>query len=374
MPKKGENIYKRKDNRWEARYVKERDESGKTKYGYVYGKTYREAKNKLLDILSEPPQEVEPKRNRSKILFMNYCEEWLTINRSRIKESTYIKYMYITEKHIMPGLGKFNLHEIDSLAIEKFTRNLMENEGLAPKTVKDILTVLKGILKYADRKTPNTLGAVEICNPKDPRKEMRVLTKEEQQTLINYLLEDMDGFKFGILLALLTGLRIGEVCALRWENVSFTEKTIKIVSTMQRLRNLEKNDSVKTKVVISDPKSDTSMRVIPMTETVENLCKRFQSQDKEAFIISGTHRVVEPRSLQYKLKKYTEACGMEDVHFHVLRHTFATRCVEVGFEIKSLSEILGHSSPKITLERYVHSSLEMKRDNMNKLASLTFNI
>ena len=373
MPKKGENIYKRKDNRWEARYVKSKDEYGKPKYGYIYAKTYRDAKAKLMDMLTETAQEPTPVKNKSTTLFQNYCNEWLIINRSRIKESTYVKYLSIAEKHIIPQMGQMKLQDIDSMAIERFTRFMMEDMSLAPKTVKDVLTVLKAILKYADRKSPNTLGTLEICNPKDPRKEMRVLTKEEQQKLIDFLLEDMDEYKFGAMLSLLTGLRVGEVCALRWENISFTEKTIKVVSTIQRLRNVNPDEG-KTKLLLSSPKSDTSMRIIPMTESVENLCRRFKCENKEAFVLSGTDRCIEPRTMQYKLKKYAESCGMEDVHFHVLRHTFATRCVEVGFEIKSLSEILGHSSPKITLERYVHSSLEMKRDNMNKLSNLSFNI
>lgn len=374
MTKKGANIYKRKDNRWEARFIKDRDEFGNPKYGYAYGKTYREAKEKILSLQNITEQEFVAAQRQSKTLFQNYCEEWLIVNRSRIKESTFVKYLNITERHIIPKLGQLKLKEIDSIVIEKFTRFLIEDLNFAPKTVRDVHTVLKAILKYADRRTPNILGNVEIYNPKDPRKEMRVLTKDEQQRLINCLATDMDEYKFGILLSLLTGLRVGEICALRWENISFSDKTIKVASTIQRLKNLSAEDGSKTHLLITNPKSDTSMRVIPMTESVENLCRRFKCDDPEAFVISGTNRCVEPRTMQYKLKKYTEDCGMEDVHFHVLRHTFATRCVEVGFEIKSLSEILGHSSPKITLERYVHSSIEMKRDNMNKLANLSLNI
>ena len=163
-------------------------------------------------------------------------------------------------------------------------------------------------------------------------------------------------------------MRIGEVCALRWENISIKDGIIKITSTMQRLRDFDVNRTTKTKIIISDPKSDTSARIIPLSDFAIDLCKKFIPTSPTAFVLSGSaSEFIEPRTLQYKMERYTKDCGLDDVHFHTLRHTFATRCVEFGFEIKSLSEILGHSSPQITLERYVHSSLELKRDNMNKV-------
>lgn len=183
----------------------------------------------------------------------------------------------------------------------------------------------------------------------------------------------MDECKFGVMVALLTGLRIGEICALRWRDISLEEGIIKVSSTMQRLKNLDENQGVKTRVIISEPKSESSARLIPMTRYTEELCSKWKAADEDAFVLTGDpNRYIEPRTLQYKLEHYTQECDLEGVHFHVLRHTFATRCVEVGFEIKSLSEILGHSSPRITLERYVHSSMELKRDNMNKLAEIGY--
>ena len=187
---------------------------------------------------------------------------------------------------------------------------------------------------------------------------MRVLSREEQARFISYLQKDLDPCRFGILLALCTGIRIGELCALRWEYVSTRDKAIKIVETLQRLRDTGASQNARTRIVIGPPKSDTSVRTIPMTEYAAGLCRHMKPQSS-AFM--------EPRVLQYRLEKYTQACGLEGVHFHTLRHTFATRAVEVGFEIKSLSEILGHASVTITLDRYVHSSLELKRDNMQKL-------
>ncbi len=373
MSKKGENIYKRKDNRWEARYIKSYQPDGTPRYGYCYGKTYREAKQKVTQakaalLAGKPTQTLSRKRR-----FAFYCDEWLRINRNRIKESTYVKYYGILEKHIKPRLGGCLVQSLSSLVVEKFSHDLLYEEELSPKTVKDILTMLHSVIKYTVKQFPEPLPMIEIVYPKVPKNEMRVLTREEQTRFVQYLLHDMDECKFGVLLTLLTGMRIGEVCALRWENVSLDEKIVTVKSTMQRLRDLDGNRTSKTKIVISEPKSDHSMRVIPLTDYAAKLCKMQWCHNTAAFLLTGeTERYIEPRLMQYHLESYVKDCGLAGVHFHTLRHTFATRCVEVDFEIKSLSEILGHSSPRITLERYVHSSMELKRDNMNKLASIGY--
>ena len=139
---------------------------------------------------------------------------------------------------------------------------------------------------------------------------------------------------------------------------------------MQRLKDEECRGGKRTKIIVTVPKSGTSMRVIPMTEFAAALCAQMIVADRRAFVLTGSRRFIEPRTVQYRLRRYLRECGIEDAHFHTLRHTFATRCVEVGFELKSLSEILGHSSTAITLNRYVHSSIELKRDNMFKLSDV----
>lgn len=169
------------------------------------------------------------------------------------------------------------------------------------------------------------------------------------------------------------GCGIGEVCALRWGDISLPDCTLTVSSTMLRLKDYGANARQKTKIVMTDPKSSTSVRVIPLTQYAKKLCALRKKKDPAAFVLTGEKdHYMEPRTLQYRLERYTAECGLVDVHFHVLRHTFATRCVEVGFEIKSLSEILGHTSPKFTLERYVHSSMELKRNNMDKLAAIGY--
>lgn len=367
---KGENIFKRKDGRWEARYIKGYELSGKIKYGFCYGKTYKEAKEKVTKckaaLVSGYPLPTSGTRHR----FGYYCEEWLRQSKSKVKDSTYVKYEATIEKHIKPKLGGCFPLAITTGLVESFTNELLCEDELAPKTVKDILVTFRSILKYTSKQFPGTFPEIEVSYPKDTRQEMRVLSREEQTRLVKYLLEDMDTCKFGVLLALFTGIRIGELCALRWGCISLRDKIIRISSTMQRLKDTSMSGESKTKVVVGTPKSDTSIRTIPMTDYAAELCGRVNPQNSAAFILTGTESFMEPRTLQYRLAKYTKECGLEGVHFHTLRHTFATRCVEVGFEIKSLSEILGHATTTITLDRYVHSSIELKRNNMSKFAAI----
>ena len=366
---KGENIFKRKDGRWEARYIKGYELSGKIKYGFCYGKTYKEAKEKVTKQKAALLNGKQPPQAGSRHRFGYFCDEWLAGCRSRLKDSTYVKYAAILERHIKPRLGGCFPLGITSGLIQAFSNELAE-EGLAPKSIKDVLVVLHSILKHTAKQFPGTFPMIEIIYPKETKKEMRVLSREEQTCLIGYLLDEMDECKFGVLLAMFTGIRIGELCALRWENVSLKDKTIKIVQTMQRLQEIEPGGAARTRVVIGMPKSDSSVRTIPMTDFTAELCLRMHQKRHGVYILTGSTKYMEPRTLQYRLARYTRDCGLEGVHFHTLRHTFATRCVEVGFEIKSLSEILGHSTTTITLERYVHASLELKRSNMTKLSAV----
>lgn len=391
MSKKGENIYKRKDGRWEARYIKGYSPEGRARYGYCYGRTYHEAKSKASQaraaLLHHQPL---PGRDRKK-RFAACCDEWLQLKRSSIRESTYVKYETIIEKHIKPGLGGCFTDMISELLVEQFSYELLRRERLAPKTVRDILSLLRSILKYTERQFPS-MQPVNVIYPRENRKEIRVLSPEEQRCFTEYLLQDMDSCRFGMLLALLTGLRVGEICALRWSDISLSHQTLCVRRSMQRLKNMENvgkpghaeipesagktectneagsAEGRKTKILISVPKSSTSVRVIPLNGEMTELCRKWKPLNPDAYVLTGEEkRYMEPRALQYRIGRCTKSCGLEGVHFHTLRHSFATRCVEAGFEIKSLSEILGHSSPRITLERYVHSSLDLKRENMDKL-------
>lgn len=371
MSKKGENIYKRKDGRWEARYIKGYLPNGKAKYGYCYGKTYAEAKEKVIAWKVFAANNDLGLPSQRQLHFSGFCDEWLQLKRSTVKSSTYIKYQTAIENHIKPHFGKMKPEALSSVLVEQFSYDLLHTKHLSSKTVKDILTVLRGIISYTKSQT-QFLSTVEIVYPKEEKKEMRVLSREEQHTFMEYLIKDMDYCKFGTLLTLLTGMRIGEVCSLRWKDISLEDETIKITSTMQRIKDTDTKSGQKTKIYISKPKTLSSGRLIPLSPFAIKLCRQFYG-DADAYILTNkTDRYMEPRALQYRMKQYVNECQLDGVHFHTLRHSFATRCVEVGFELKSLSEILGHANSRITLERYVHSSMELKRENMKKLAAIGY--
>lgn len=374
MARTGENIYKRKDGRWEGRFIYTYQEDGKAKYKYVYAKSYAAVKNKLIQRQqSSETAMLQISTNYEKSKYEYWLNEWLALKKLKIKDSTFIHYRNSIENHIKPHLGKYPIDKIGTSLMESFVTYLTTNGklngngGLSAKTVSDILTIIKESFQYA-----RSHGVVIMCNfdnitLKKPVHEMRVLDCAEMQILIGALLQDTDLYKLGVFLCLFTGIRIGELCALQWKNISIENKTIKIEQTMQRLQSNDSNDIQKTRVIITEPKSFASVRVIPIPDFVVDAIKPYQRK-QNAYLLSGESKYyIEPRTMQNRFKRYLRDCGIEDANFHSLRHTFATRCVEAGFDVKTLSEILGHSSVKITLDKYVHSSMDLKRINMEKL-------
>ena len=374
MSKKGENIYKRKDGRWEGRYIRSYGENGQPRDGYVYAATYREVKQKLEERKScvEDVQIGDiPRFNMS---YGEVLNAWLQSVRINIKESTYARYFRLIETHIRPALGKYPVCKISTQLVEGVIRDQLNSGrldgkgGLSPKTVTDILTIIKSSMEYARYNGFDIICDLRRLTIKKKDQEMRVLTQAEQSALVNVLLEDTDRYKFGVLLSLYTGIRIGELCALRWEDISIPTATLKVRKTMQRIQDTDVATTTKTKVIVTEPKSQCSVRDIPLPQFIVDIAEKFVDHPK-AFVLSGDkNRYIEPRTMQNHFKAYVKESKIEDANYHALRHTFATRCIEVGFEIKTLSEILGHANVNITLNRYVHSSFDLKCANMNKLS------
>lgn len=375
MPRKGENIYKRKDGRWEARYIKSRSEEGKAIYGYIYAKTYREVKDKMVDaILKRSTMSFTENTEFISPSLSEIIASWFKTIRPRVKESTVVKYENLLQSYIIPILGEKKLNEITHDCLEDYCNYLLLKggniqQGLSPKTVSDTISLLRNVLRFAAER-----GMEPPCNAlsisiKQSQKKMRVLSHSEQQKLCHYLYSNLTARNLGILLCLFTGLRIGEICALKWEDISLEEGVIYVHQTMQRLQ-IKDGCTQKTQVVISSPKSECSLRKIPLSDELTKLIHEFPSSSK-GFLLTGSDiKYLEPRAMQYYFKTILKKASISDANFHSLRHTFATRCVEVGFDVKSLSEILGHASVNITMNRYVHPTMELKRENMQRLSDL----
>lgn len=303
-------------------------------------------------------------RSRSNtIRFEELSVEWLELKKTTIKQSTYYKYAYCIEKYLKDRLGRLRKKDLVKYDFNQMTKDLTKE--LSPKSVKEILNVLKSILKYANQKYDMNIHLDLIISPKVRAKDISVLSKKEINRLEKYCLKENSLKSLGILICLNTGLRIGEICALRWENIDFEKKLIYIKKTLQRVYTVEK----KTEIIIDSSKTESSIRSIPMSDKIYHILKDVHNkQSEKAFFLTGTRdQYIEPRSYQNMFKRILKASKVKEYNFHVLRHTFATNCIKVGMDIKSLSEILGHASVDVTLNRYVHSSYDMKKKFLEKL-------
>ena len=371
MPRRGENIYKRKDGRWEGRYVKHRKMNGKIQYGYVYGKSYSEAKTKLREAASVP-NEISGSQTIRAAAYRQILKEWLLSAKNNVKASTFSRYNHLVERHIQPALGNYQIGELSAALLEAYIDQLLQHGrldgrgGLSPKSVSDILVVMKSSMRYASGNGYRVNCSIAGLSVRRHKKDMRVLSKDEQYRLERVLTQNMDRTKFTVLLCLYTGIRLGEACALRWEHLRLDSGVLEVRETMQRIQQ-PRTSASKTRVIITGPKSACAKRDIPLPPFLIQYAAQFQS-DRSAFVLTGEKdQLIEPRTLQNRFGSYIKASGIDHTNYHALRHTFATRCVELGFEIKSLSEILGHSSVNITLNKYVHASMELKKQNMQRL-------
>jgi integrase len=365
MPRIGNNIYKRKDGRWEGRYIKNRSDNGKVIYGYIYAKTCTEVKERLKAVSRETP-----KSSSHKITVAETAKKWLSVVTLKVKASTLAGYEAIIKLHITPLLGEKTVSELSTALISEFAQTKLINGrvdgkgGLSSKTVRDILSVLKEIVDFAvSEKLINQ--PVIITYPKNQQKTMRVLSNSEQSALKSILLEEITIYKAGILLCLYTGLRVGELCGLCWQDFSSKFDKLSVCRSMRRIKN-ENSDS-KTKIIIDTPKSKSSLRDIPIPKFLSPILNDFMRREDTYFLSTAENYFIEPRTMQNHFSRVIKVANISDANFHCLRHTFSTRCIEAGVDIKSLSEMLGHASVNITLNRYVHSSFEQKREGMNRL-------
>ena len=351
------NIYRRKDGRYEARIPLGKDESGKRRYRSFYGSSAEEAEYKMLAV-KEP---VAVQTALTEMTVRELTLEYITAIRPRLKESSEANYRMKAEKHIIPAFGKMKCCLLKSNDVYKFIESKLKS-GLSARYVSDIIVLLKSIFRYASRVYGIANSLEGIVMPKRTKPEIVLLSKSEQSRLMAYLNGGFDLNALGIALSLHTGIRIGELCALQWKDIDLANRTITVRKTVQRIKNY--GGKSKTKLVITEPKSASSVRVIPIPDCLVAMLEKFRdSADK--YVLSGKYSPVEPRTVQYRFAAALKKANLPSVHFHSLRHAFATNCIALGFDVKTLSEILGHSSVEITLNRYVHSSLDRKRACMD---------
>lgn len=301
------------------------------------------------------------------MLYREWMDEWFKLYiKTSVKERTYRKYRRQAEKYLLPVLGECEMNELTALKLQRFSSTLPEI-GLTANSVNGILSVLKSSLKKAE-----TLGVAErqfsdaIVRPRMREKKIICFSKEEQRKIENYILRHDVYHLFGILLALYTGLRIGELLALTWDDIDFRKSTLTVSKSC--------HDSWKNghyEKVIEPTKTQSSERVIPIPEQILIFLKNLRRAARSQYVVSGKSEYgAQIRTYQRTFENLLKKLHIPHKGFHALRHTFATRALELGMDVKTLSEILGHKNPMVTLQRYAHSLMEYKTSMMNKVGRL----
>lgn len=301
------------------------------------------------------------------MLYKEWLNEWLELYvKASTKERAYVKYRRQTEKYILPVLGNYETEELSAVELQRFSVTLTEM-GLSANTVNGILFILRSSLSKAV-----ALGIVQrqysdaIVRPKARGKKVICFSRDEQKKIEKFVWENNTSYLIGILLSLYTGLRIGELLALTWEDVDFQARTLTIAKSCydswQNGRYVKVFDTTKTQ---------SSERVIPLPAQLLVPLKKLRKQTGERFVVAARS------SYGAQIRTYQRTFGLvlcklhiEHRGFHALRHTFATRALEVGMDIKTLSEILGHQNPTVTLQRYAHTFMDHKTEMMNKVGKL----
>ena len=351
---KGENIYYRKDGRWEGRYAIDRKSNGRIKYGYVYGKTYQTVRDKLLPLKQQSDRMIQL-YGKSMMTYSEWVTQWKKEIQKTIKLSTYSNYCYKLSRYLLPHLGTTPLYQVTSERIQEIIDIFMK-EKLSPSSIQIIHCLLKKTLNDAKKQGllyQNPCDAVKL--PKRIPRKVRALTIEQQRSLLKVVDKSDDNKDQAVILALNTGMRIGEIAALKWSDIDFNRGIISITQTCNRVKS---SDNQRTIVNYDAVKSTASHRIIPMNQKVWKLLKRLKEKSDAEFVFSIGDKGCEPRVLTYHFHQLRKKARLENIHFHQLRHTFATRCLEAKVGITSVSALLGHASTKMTLDVYSDSMLE----------------
>lgn len=363
MSRRGENIYKRGDGRWEGRYIRGRTPEGRAQYGYVYAATYSACREKRRQRLQELPSEITPSNNmtlpEAVELFFTEREQ-----KQKLKASTVSRYRYMVRRYIQPQLGAAPLYTLTEERVAAFYQRL-QGQGLSPKSARDAGVLLRAILRTATKRGCFCTG-VNAELPVCKKRQVEIFTEPEILRLAHHIVDEPDLTGLGVLLALNSGLRLGELCALRWSDIDLHAGFLRVEREVQRL--YEKGC---TRLIVQPPKSESSLRRIPLPVDILSLLAVHKPKTAGGVcLLTGTAAPLEPRTMQNRYRALLKRAGVPYRNFHALRHTYATRCIEQNVDVKSVSEMLGHSDVRITLQTYVHVSLRHKQQAVQSICFL----
>lgn len=303
--------------------------------------------------------------------YKEWLYDWLELyEKESVKLRTYKQYEYIINKRIVPVLGDYEMEDITPIVLQRYIvalsqkGNTKTGNGLAPNSVNCIILVLHSSLSMA-----YVLGLAKeihvnkIKRPKTSEKQIESFTKDEQKKIEQAILADKRDKMFGVILCLYTGLRIGELLALEWDDINFFKSELSVTKTCYD----GKDENGKSCRITGTPKTESSKRTIPIPKQIVPYLREIKNRSISKYVIGNNDKIITIRSYQRSFELLLKKHKISHHGFHALRHTFATRAIECGMDVKSLSEILGHNNPTITLKRYVHSFMEHKREFMNRL-------
>lgn len=375
MPKTGNNIYKRKDGRYEGRILLGKSIYQKPQYIYVYARTLREVKQKMKEVREQEQR----KRSVSAVYMRDAAKEWMAEMKPKWKPNTYDTYLRMINRYIEPVLGGYKVEDITKSVLGDFSEDLVNHSEQAKMSEayrKYICAIVYQILSYAREKHQMEFQIPRLTDFRIQKYEAALPDEKELRCLEEYLLSHLeDATCLGILLAKYTGIRIGELCALQWKDIDLEKGIVTIRRNLQRVKNYgEKSEGEaitgKTKVCLQMPKTAKSSRDIPLADGLIEILSQYQKAPDQYLVPGKKKEWAEVRTVQYRFSAILKKCQISSFHFHLLRHAFASQCVGQGCDVKSLSEILGHSSVQITMNIYVHSSMKQKKDMMNLIYGL----
>lgn len=368
MARRGDNIHKRKDGRWEGRYKDGYRADGSAKYRSVYAHSYFECKKKLVDVQATSKLDTKVRTEKS---FADLLIQWLLSNQIRLKGATAAKYSNVIESHIIPELGGVKLSALNSSVINLFLERQLKQGGikkkepLAPSYVRTMAIIIEAAINYGVLEGMCSPLKTPINKPSIPKKELVILSRIAETSITEILLCDSSKVALGTLVALQAGLRIGEVCALRWCDIDFDNNVIHIRHTISRVPS--PNSEYKSMLILDTPKTPSSLRDVPMPSSLRNaLLIAYEIRTSE-YVISDTQKFVGTRTFDYQYRKLLKKHNIQLFSFHTLRHTYATRCAEHGIDAKTLSRLLGHSSSNTSLNIYVHPSLDIAMQYLEQI-------